>query len=222
MSDCCLMVHHEIRTRNEGRAKRPREQAVVVGMDISNQQGEIAMLNREGINITMEVEPCSNEGVIIDTSSSGSRKEIFKTGGSPKQVTDDSCESEDTEKGKLSREGCTMQKNTNNLQSKIVKHVIEEGHNMSTSQKESTMKRTGPIMEDDQQSSMSTTRTPTLPQHEQIQRVEPPDINYQSTPACMKLRDALISRLRLIAPTGRIQVVSTFVSVTATLLWRNY
>eukprot|EP00536_Pseudo-nitzschia_multiseries_P007644 jgi/Psemu1/196088/e_gw1.181.26.1 len=62
-------------------------------------------------------------------------------------------------------------------------------------------------MKDDQQCSASNVQTLTLPQHERIQHVEPLDINYRSTPASLKLRDVLISRLGLISPTGRIQVI---------------
>ncbi len=49
---------------------------------------------------------------------------------------------------------------------------------------------------------------PTLPQHERIQEVEPLDISYRCTPASLKLKDMLLSRLSMATLTRRIQVVS--------------
>jgi hypothetical protein len=222
MSDCCFMVHHEIRARSEGRAKRTRDQAVAVGIEIANQpntnEASNTMSNDSGSDEKIEVESCSCSNQATD----GNRlfvenhEDSYKNRSSPKEVTDDSCESEDTEKGKPSNEGSLLQVNADVRQPQ---HQPEcqhgqgrkgNGQQVHQVQKESVMKRTGPVMEDDQQFSVSTLRSPTLPQHERIQHVEPLDINYRSTPACLKLREALISRLHLIAPTGRIQVVSNF------------
>jgi hypothetical protein len=49
----------------------------------------------------------------------------------------------------------------------------------------------------------------TLPQHQQIREVAPLDISYRYTPASIKLKESLVSRLSLACPTGRIQVVSS-------------
>ena len=224
MSDCCFMVHHEIRARGEGRAKRPRDQAVAVGMEIADQpntnEASNTMSNDSGSDDVMEVESCScscsNQATDGDRLCEENHEDSYKNRSSPKEVTDDSCESEDTEKGKPFNEGSSLQ---GRVDVRHPQHHPEREHGQGRKgngqqvhqvQKESVMKRTGPVMEDDQQSSVSTLRSPTLPQHERIQHVEPLDINYRSTPACLKLREALISRLHLIAPTGRIQVVSNF------------
>lgn len=218
------MVHHEIRARSEGRAKRPREQSVAVGMEITNQPNTNETSNETsnsgGSDDQMEVESSLNQANDGDQLSEDSHKESYKDRSSPKQVTDDSCESEDTEKGKNPNDSCSLQGNANvRLPRHQLEHqhvqggkgsrqqVHETGSNMNGFRKESLMKRTGPVMEDGQQSSVSTIRSPTLPQHERIQHVEPLDINYRSTPACLKLREVLVSRLRLIAPSGRIQVI---------------
>jgi hypothetical protein len=58
-------------------------------------------------------------------------------------------------------------------------------------------------------SGRSSEGAPSLPQHEQIRPVEPMDINYCATPASIRLKDLLISRLDAAVHTGRIQVVST-------------
>ncbi len=47
-----------------------------------------------------------------------------------------------------------------------------------------------------------------LPQHKQIQSVEPLDISYCATPATLRLKDILMSRLDAAVLSGRIQVVS--------------
>jgi hypothetical protein len=71
--------------------------------------------------------------------------------------------------------------------------------------------RSGPVLEDEQNGgagpSSSETKV-TLPQHERIQEVEPLDISYVCTPASLKLKGVLISRLIGATPSGRIQVVS--------------
>ena len=218
MSDCCFMVHHKIRARSEGRGKRQREQASDVGMEVANSHDQ--NLTNGGGDENMEFESYQNQASDGDRSSEESRKERYENRNSPKQVTDDSCESEDTEKGKPSNEGCSLQANgkVRKPQHQHVQggrgngqqQVHETGNETNNCEKEAGMKRTGPVMEDEQQSSASSLRSPTLPQHERIQHVEPLDINYRSTPACLKLREMLISRLSLIAPTGRIQVVSAF------------
>ena len=241
MSDCCFLVLHEIRARSEGRAKRPREQAGTVagtgsvGMEIGNNAGNTNMMrNGSGDGDKMEVESSSNHATDGDRSSEESHKESsYNNRSSPKQVTDDSCESEDTEKGKPSNEGCFSERNDSvryrqhehqhqqqhqqqhrqGVKTKGQSQVHENGNGneRNARERESGMKRAGPVMEGDQQSSVSDIRSPTLPQHERIQHVEPLDINYRSTPACLKLREMLVSRLHLIAPTGRIQVVSSFI-----------
>ena len=206
MSDCCF----EIRARSEGRAKRPRDQAGALGMEISNQSNEGVTSNDGGGGDKMEVEPCSNQANGGDRSSGESHKSNYKNGSSPKQVTDDSCSNEScSSQGQADTRQPQHQPDRQNKQGAIGngQPVQETGKDF---QKQSEMKRAGPVMEDDRQSSASIIPSPSLPQHERIQHVEPLDINYRSTPACLKLREILTSRLRLIAPSGRIQVVSRF------------
>jgi len=50
---------------------------------------------------------------------------------------------------------------------------------------------------------------PSLPQHEQIQPVQPLDISYCATPQTLSLREVLMARLDASTLTGRIQVVSS-------------
>lgn len=204
------MVHHEIGARSEGRAKRPREQAVGVEMEIANQPNKSSTSQGGGDDSKIQAEPCSNQPIDGDRLSGESRRESYKSRNSPKQVTDDSCESEDTEKGKPSNESSSLQGKAHDWlpQHRQTCRYKQEGRGNDQQHKESEMKGTEPVAEDDQQSSLSLDPSPTLPQHERIQHVEPLDINYRSTPACLKLREALTSRLRFVAPTGRIQVVS--------------
>ena len=201
------MVDDEIRARSDGRSKRPRDQPVPIGMKIANMP-----------------KPNATSIQNIDENRSFSEsydKKSYDNRRSPKQVTDDSGESEDTEKGKLSNGGSSLQGKADVRQPQ---HQLEDQHiensklnqqhdqetrsNKKSFQQESTHNHDGSVMEDYQQSSASSVRDITLPQHETIERVEPLDISYRSTPACIELRAALMSRLRFVAPTGRIQVVS--------------
>jgi hypothetical protein len=64
----------------------------------------------------------------------------------------------------------------------------------------------------DGSSGRSSEGTPSLPQHEQIEQirpVEPMDISYSATPASLRLKGSLLSRLDAAIHTGRIQVVRT-------------
>lgn len=60
-------------------------------------------------------------------------------------------------------------------------------------------------------SGRSSEDSPSCPQHEQIRPVDPMDISYCATPASLRLKDVLLSRLDAAVHTGRIQVVSTIV-----------
>mmetsp|Transcript_14323 Transcript_14323/g.33341 ORF Transcript_14323/g.33341 Transcript_14323/m.33341 type:complete len:947 (+) Transcript_14323:262-3102(+) len=208
MSDCTcyFMVHIDIRTRSEGLSKRPRDQPVPIGIGIANMPKTNAT-------------PRQNIGENRSFNESYNNKS-YNNRSSPKQVTDDSGESEDTEKGKLTNEGISLQGKSDVRQPQHqLKHQKKESikvnqqqdqgtkSNMNGFQQESRQKQDGSVLEEDQQSSVSRVRAITLPQHETIERVEPLDINYRSTPACLELRAALMSRLHLIAPTGRIQVI---------------
>mmetsp|Transcript_58886 Transcript_58886/g.65962 ORF Transcript_58886/g.65962 Transcript_58886/m.65962 type:complete len:1032 (-) Transcript_58886:344-3439(-) len=165
----------------------------------------------------------------------------------PKQVTDDSCESEDTEKEKekpsnerysserndnyslrhpqhhhqqLQQHGAKKLNNgkngvnetTGNNNDNNIDSFEREQQQKQRQQQESSliMKRSGPVTEGGNQQSSAVSdhyRSPTLPQHERIQHVEPLDISYRCTPACLRLREMLTSRLTMIAPIGRIQVI---------------
>ena len=78
-----------------------------------------------------------------------------------------------------------------------------------------SLTRTGPSMQEEQQSSSNCTSGPgsesykSLPQHERIQEVEPLDISYQYTEGSLKMKAFLLSRLTDAAPSGRLQVVSS-------------
>jgi hypothetical protein len=66
--------------------------------------------------------------------------------------------------------------------------------------------------EHQQEEDDTSTSNPTLPQHQQPQprEVEPLDISYRYTHASLKLKETLLLRLSVAAPTGRIQVVSVW------------
>lgn len=87
-----------------------------------------------------------------------------------------------------------------------------------------TLQRSGPVLEDDQQSSENASLTTcSKPQHERIQEVEPLDISYCCTPGSLKLKAVLISRLSEVSSTGRIQVVSsTNAKSLSPLRWVSY
>ena len=210
-SSSCFVAHSDtVLARNEGRPKRPREQVVDSGMEVENQANSNAQQhlssNGDSGDHKMEVESQSSGASNGDQSSGQSQKRSHKSQSSPKQVTDDSCESEDTEKGKSLDDGCSTQEHD------IVRrpqHQQEDGVTAIGQQASKAGETTnGFHQESDQQSSASTDVKPSLPQHERIHEVNPPDISYRSTPASLKLRESLLSRLQLIAPTGRIQVVS--------------
>ena len=123
---------HKIRTMKDGRAKRPRESSVLdnasdlpIGMDIisnSNSNNDDCSnssnnnsSNRNGSMMQNDEEDNDDDDnsynkMELDESSGRSpssqcENDIHKQ-SFPKQVTDDSCESEDTEKEKSSNECC--------------------------------------------------------------------------------------------------------------------
>eukprot|EP00537_Pseudo-nitzschia_pungens_P000623 CAMPEP_0172370716 /NCGR_PEP_ID=MMETSP1060-20121228/39217_1 /TAXON_ID=37318 /ORGANISM="Pseudo-nitzschia pungens, Strain cf. cingulata" /LENGTH=955 /DNA_ID=CAMNT_0013096073 /DNA_START=204 /DNA_END=3071 /DNA_ORIENTATION=+ len=224
MSDCCIMVHHEMRSRSEVRTKRSREQSsansgprLAVGIEITSVLKTNTRDTSAGED-KMEVESCPKHPANGKRSSKPSYNETYTDITSHKEVTDESGESEDTEKGKFANDGCSSEGNSDTRRPQHEENV-EQGssneqqqvHNnaneVKVCEQESITKQPGTASGDDQQSSESNIQSLTLPQHERIQHVEPLDINYRSTPASLKLREVLISRLGLIAPTGRIQVI---------------
>lgn len=83
--------------------------------------------------------------------------------------------------------------------------------------KPGSLYRSGHVQEEDQQqehssekstSVTSSAQNSSLPQHEQIRQIQPLDITYCCTPASLRLKEVLVSRLSEAASTGRIQVVS--------------
>ncbi|KAG7353807.1 leucine rich repeat LRR-containing protein [Nitzschia inconspicua] len=58
-----------------------------------------------------------------------------------------------------------------------------------------------------EQLDVSSIATTTSPQHQQLRDINPVDISYRWTSASLKLRETLLSRLSISAPTGRIQVI---------------
>jgi len=223
------MVHHDIRSRGEVKTKRSREQSqsggssgprLAVGMDVPNTSDANTTTNSSEGDYKMDVESYSNHATDGERSSEDSHKERYTNINSHKEVTDESGESEDTEKGKSSNHGSSSEANRDMRQPQHQRNAKQElkaangqqqahdtANGMKVCMEESMRKRAGTVTEDDQQCSASEIQSLTLPQHERIQHVEPLDINYRSTPASLKLREMLISRLDLIAPTGRIQVI---------------
>ena len=219
------MIHHNIGSRSDIRTKRPREQSaatsgprLAVGMEVASDTNNNKNTS-EGED-TMEIESCPNHATDGEQASEASHNVRYNNMNSHKEVTDESGESEDTEKGKFSNDGCSSEGNQNirepqhqqDGQKLKAANGQQQGHRAANEMKdcaeEVTRKRVGKALEGDQQCSESDIQSLRLPQHERIQRVEPLDINYRSTPASLKLREVLISRLKLILPTGRIQVVS--------------
>lgn len=217
MNDCCIMVHHEIRSIEQSRPTPGPGLSSETDVGSAQSKPNMATSSGRKEDDTMEVESHTSHGEAHESNGEGSSEERRNNSRmSLKQVTDDSCESEDTERGKdccsgESRNVRQPQHQVNQQQSSN-SDGQQEGHPSGSGKEackkqDSGLKRAGPVMEDDQQSS-SNTEPPTLPQHQRIQYVEPQDINYRSTPASLKLREVLLSRLHLIAPSGRIQVVS--------------
>jgi len=251
---------HKIRTMKDGRAKRPRESSVLdnasdlpIGMDIisnSNSNNDDCSnssnnnsSNRNGSMMQNDEEDNDDDDnsynkMELDESSGRSpssqcENDIHKQ-SFPKQVTDDSCESEDTEKEKSSNECCSSEINSRypryQVQEQEQKLQKQKQHGTTTTSSQvnnnynyngttgSDFVRGGSIMNrieskmdeeeedgNDQQSLIKS--KPTLPQHERIQEVDPLDISYRCTPACLRTKDMLLSRLSMVAPTGRIQLI---------------
>ena len=202
--------------------KRPREsklvqaQVQVLWTDGGTVGTEIANTYVGGDDDKMKFESCSNHATDRDRSSKDSHKESNNIGSSSKQVntSNEGCSLEgiDDVRHPLHRQKQKkQQQQQQGVKANILEQVHETGNKMNACEQQSGMKRARPLMEGDHQTSVSDIRSRTLLHHKRIQHVEPLDINYRSTPACLKLRDMLVSRLHLIAPTGRIQVVSSFI-----------
>jgi Ran GTPase-activating protein (RanGAP) involved in mRNA processing and transport len=125
---------------------------------------------------------------------------------SPRQVTDESETSE-----------CKKKKNPvdadTNMRRPVGASVKDNVSERPQKRKMGSLLRSGPVLEEEQQSSEhavsgpSSASNPSLPQHERIQEVEPLDISYCCTPATLQLKGVLVSRLSDVTPSGRIQVV---------------
>ena len=76
-------------------------------------------------------------------------------------------------------------------------------------QKRKIEKIEGQGEEDQGPSGVNSVAGQSLPQHEQILPVDPMDISYCATPASLRLRAVLLSRLDAAVHTGKIQVVSS-------------
>eukprot|EP00536_Pseudo-nitzschia_multiseries_P007643 jgi/Psemu1/305091/fgenesh1_kg.181_\ len=122
MSDCCIMFHHKIRSRNEVRTKRSREQSGASSGSRQNNVGiEIASVlnnanttrNTSTDENKIEGESCSNQSSTRNRLSKPSYNEPYTNNNiAPhKEVTDESGESEDTEKGKCTNYGCSSEAN---------------------------------------------------------------------------------------------------------------
>jgi hypothetical protein len=152
-----------------------------------------------GINST---DPVSEAGILDRSSGSSPISAAGKPLKTPVHVTDDS-ERSNREKRNESIESTEfMQQDT----------PVEATNDSRPPKRQlGGLHRSGPVLEDEHNGgagpSSSETKV-TLPQHERIQEVEPLDISYVCTPASLKLKGVLLSRLIGVAPSGRIQVVS--------------
>jgi hypothetical protein len=129
---------------------------------------------------------------------------------SPRQVTDESETSECKKKTKSLDSNTKMRQVTAN---------DKDATEKTPKRKLGSLQRSGPVLEEEQQSSENASSGPcsernrTLPQHERIQEVEALDISYCCTPASLKLKAVLVSRLSDVSPSGRIQVVRSMNSL---------
>jgi hypothetical protein len=69
-----------------------------------------------------------------------------------------------------------------------------------------TLMRSGPTLQDEQSSS-SLVASESMPQHEQLEEVEPMDISYVCTTGTLKIKSMLLTRLSDASPGGLLQVV---------------
>jgi hypothetical protein len=69
-----------------------------------------------------------------------------------------------------------------------------------------SLMRSGPTLQDEQSSS-SPVASESMPQHEQLEEVEPMDISYVCTPGALKIKSMLLTRLSDASPGGLLQVV---------------
>ena len=76
------------------------------------------------------------------------------------------------------------------------------------------LQRSGPTLQEEQSSSADPT-SESVPQHERLGEVEPLDISYVCTPATLKVKSLLLSRLSDSLPTGLLQVVGSCCGVMA-------
>lgn len=74
-----------------------------------------------------------------------------------------------------------------------------------------SLQRSGPTLQEEQSSSNCTSgpASESVPQHEQLEEVEPLDISYICTPATLKVKSLLLSRLTDALPSGLLQVVGS-------------
>jgi hypothetical protein len=72
------------------------------------------------------------------------------------------------------------------------------------------LKRAGPCLHEEQSSSICSTTgatSETMPQHEQLEDMQPLDISYQFTEMSLKVKKVLLTRLTDAVPTGVLQLV---------------
>lgn len=152
-----------------------------------------------GINST---DPVSETEIPNRSSESSPMSAAGKPSKTPVHVTDDSERSHRRKRNEYIAASETMQQDT---------PVEATKDSRPPKRKLGGLHRSGPVLEDEQNGdagpSSSETKV-TLPQHERIQEVEPLDISYVCTPASLKLKGVLVSRLIGATTSGRIQVVS--------------
>lgn len=86
-----------------------------------------------------------------------------------------------------------------------------------------SLKRSGPVLKEEPGESACANNTQqSRPQHEQIQDVAPLDVSYCSTPASIKIKHILMSRLIEATPWARIQVVSIYFTILASVISNIY
>lgn len=182
MSESCLIV-------------RPSSRTVVMGQETNI-----------GIKSTVAVDSVETQAT-IDTPSSNTAQHEQNSGAHDSQLVDLTGKDDNahTETTKISN-GTERTSHTEEEQSTIEN---QREHSDKSSSEETPAGKSLYSSRDTQDSSgPSVTRELVVAQHERIEPAQPLDISYLSTPASIRLRQVLVSRLETVSHSGRIQVVS--------------
>eukprot|EP00980_Cylindrotheca_fusiformis_P005770 scaffold1203_cov117-Cylindrotheca_fusiformis.AAC.9 len=147
-------------------------------------------------------DPVSEADTIGRSSESSPISETGRPLKVPVHVTDDGERSENGRRKEPFPSNGSMQKQDLS--------VKEKRNFRSSKRKLSGLHRSGPVLEEEDKGDAgphSSKSSTVLPQHQRIQEVEPENISYVCTPASLKLKEVLVSRLVEAGKSGRIQVV---------------